>query len=387
MTESSEFNQKDQEFLEELEQLIGTENAPEDLSFFHGKKVMITGNTGFKGSWLTIWLLELGATVIGYSLEPPTYPSLYELAGLGEKITQIHGDVRNANDVRQAMEEHQPEILFHFAAQPIVLNSYQEPLITFETNVLGTMNVLEGIRNTPSLRSAVLATSDKCYENRESIWGYREIDRLGGSDPYSASKAMAELGIQSYIESFFQKEKTAIASVRSGNVLGGGDFTPHRLIPDCIKALQVNVPINVRNPKSVRSWIYVLDALYGYLLLAKKLFIEGTILSGPWNFGPRMDEVATVSDIVEAVVEIWGTGDWMVSNEIESPKETELLRLNSDKAILFLGWSPSTSLGAALEETVMWFQEYADNEEMFEVCLEQIDRFHSGIATESFLLE
>ena len=353
---------------------------------FRGMPVLVTGHTGFKGSWLSIWLRELGAEVIGYSVDVPTTPSNFEASRLGERMTDVRGDVRNLDALCRVIEEHKPQAVFHLAAQPIVRLSYAEPKETFDVNVGGTVNLLEAVRLTGSVKAVVCITSDKCYENREWLWGYREIDRLGGHDPYSASKAMAELAVASYRQSFFSVESydehgVALASARAGNVIGGGDWAQDRLVVDCMRALMAGEPIPVRNPHSVRPWQLVLEPLSGYLWLAAKLLQEdGGRYAEAWNFAPREQVVVSVGDLVQKLIELWGAGEWqnLSAGQAQAPHETALLRLSREKATNRLGWQPVYDWHEAVAETVSWFRVYHDHGadiDMYDACVGQIARY------------
>lgn len=325
---------------------------------FKGLPVLVTGHTGFKGSWLSIWLSELGARVIGYSLDPPTVPSHFEASHLARRIVDTRGDVRDFGTLCKTLQEHRPQVVFHLAAQPIVRQSYREPKETFDVNVGGTVNVLEAVRSTPSVRAVVCITSDKCYENHEWVWGYRENDRLGGYDPYSASKAMAELAIASYRRSFFSKDQVAVASTRAGNVIGGGDWGIYRLVPDCMRDLMAGQPITLRHPRSVRPWLYVLEPLSGYLWLAVKLLQEdGHEFAEAWNMGPLESQGVTTEEIVKKTIELWGGGSYL-AGAFQPEVETGLLRLNWDKAAHRLGWRPVYTWQEALGETVAWYKAF-----------------------------
>lgn len=332
---------------------------------YAGQRVLITGNTGFKGSWLAIWLRELGAEVRGFSTAPPTTPNNFTLCQLDQRMTTVMGDVRDAAAVQAAMADFAPTVVFHLAAQPIVLTSYQLPRETFATNAQGTVNVLEALRQTPSVRAGVFITTDKVYENREWLYGYREDDRLGGYDPYSASKAMAELAIASYRQSFFNPERYAehgvgVASVRAGNVIGGGDFADFRLVPDCMRALLAGEPIGVRNPKFVRPWQHVLEALSGYLWLGALLLRDGAAYAGAYNLGPMEMTGITAQAIAERSIALWGQGTWVhVDSDAPRPKETYHLRLSWEKAAQRLGWYPVYTWEDALAEVVAYFKAYA----------------------------
>jgi CDP-glucose 4,6-dehydratase len=352
---------------------------------FHGIPVLVTGHTGFKGSWLSIWLKELGAEVIGYSVDVPTVPSNFEASHLDQRMVDVRGDVRDLNGLCRVIEEHKPQVVFHLAAQPIVRLSYAEPKDTFDVNVGGTVNVLEAARLADSVKAVVCVTSDKCYENQEWLWGYREIDRLGGHDPYSASKAMAELAVASYRRSFFPVEKygehgIALASARAGNVIGGGDWAQDRLVVDCMRALMDGEPIPVRNPHSVRPWQLVLEPLSGYLWLAAKLLHDGARFAEAWNFAPPENVSVSVGDLVQKLIELWGSGEWedLSAGQAQAPHETNLLRLSWEKAANRLGWRPIYDWHEAVAETVSWFKTYHEHSaglDMYDACVGQIARY------------
>lgn len=331
---------------------------------FAGLPVLVTGHTGFKGSWLTTWLIELGANVIGYSLpEPPTRPSNFVASRLSERITDVRGDIRDLEQLRQTIETYRPQLIFHLAAQPIVLRSVELPKLTIDINAGGTVNVLEAIRLTDSVRALVSITTDKVYENQEWLWGYRETDQLGGHDPYSASKAMAELAIASYRATYFPADKypqhgVAIASVRAGNVIGGGDFADYRLVPDCMRALMSGQPIGVRNPLSVRPWQHVLEPLSGYMWLAVKLLQAGPEYGEAWNFGPLEQKGIPAGEIAAKLVELWGSGSWEHTEPGFAKVETGQLRLSWDKAAHRLNWRPVYTWQEALAEITDWFKAY-----------------------------
>jgi CDP-glucose 4,6-dehydratase len=347
--------------------------------------VLVTGHTGFKGSWLSIWLKELGAEVIGYSVSVPTVPSNFEASQLARRVVDVRDDVRSLGALYNVIEEFKPQVVFHLAAQPIVRLSYAEPKETFDVNVGGTVNVLEAVRLTDSVKAVVCITSDKCYENREWIWGYREIDRLGGHDPYSASKAMAELAIAAYRRSFFptdvyEEHRVAIASARAGNVIGGGDWAQDRLVVDCMRALMDGQPIPVRNPHSVRPWQLVLEPLSGYLWLAAKLVQEGGHLAEAWNFAPFEHVAVSVGELVQKLIELWGAGEWedLSAGQAQAPPETGLLRLSWEKAANRLGWQPVYDWHEAAAETVSWFKAYHEHGadmDMYDTCVGQIARY------------
>lgn len=358
---------------------------------YKNRRVLVTGHTGFKGSWLALWLNRLGAEVFGYSLPPPTQPSHFVLSGLDSCLTSIEGDIRNIAKLQHTLEKVRPDIIFHLAAQPLVLTSFEEPKYTFEVNVSGTINVLEAAKAIPSLKAMVMITSDKCYDNQQWEWGYRENDRLGSGDPYSASKAMAELAIASYRQSIFARLKNppAIASTRAGNVIGGGDFSAHRLVPDCMKALINRQAVRIRNPSSVRPWLFVLDPLSGYLQLGAKLLEEGSAYAEAWNFGPMEPQGIPVQAMVEKAIEQWGAGDWINTSPLDtsshrgkgSVHEMGLLRLCWDKAAHRLPWSPLYNWEEALAHTVDWFKAYdCDPTTIYHTSLGQIESYMESFA-------
>ncbi len=331
-------------------------------SSFRGKRVLITGHTGFKGSWLSFWLKKLGAEVIGYSLEPPTDPSNFEVCELQRMLIHTHGDVRDHKHMVSIFQRYQPEFVFHLAAQPLVRLSYKQPCLTYETNVMGTVNLLEAVRQTESVRVVVIISSDKCYENKECLWGYRENDPMGGYDPYSSSKGCAELVTAAYRRSFFSPlsavhspPAVSIASVRAGNVIGGGDWGEDRLIPDCVRALSRGKEIVIRNPSAVRPWQHVLEPLSGYLLLGTKMWHDGPRYCGAWNFGPQDGDVWTVEDVVKETICFWGQGSYRVKSH-GNPHEAHWLRLDCSKARIELDWKPRYSVKQALEKTVEWYK-------------------------------
>jgi CDP-glucose 4,6-dehydratase len=338
----------------EMKQLFG--------GYYSGKRVFVTGHTGFKGSWLTQWLLLLGAEVTGYSIGVPTRPSLYESLGLSGQIRDVRGDVRRLEDVQTAMAEAVPDAVIHMAAQALVLPSYADPLTTFETNVMGTANVLEAARHCRSVQSVVIVTTDKCYANNEWQYGYREGDALGGHDPYSASKAAAEMVVASYRSSFFDVEgtvgkRTGVASVRSGNVIGGGDWAADRLVPDCMRALMQGDPIVVRNPHSVRPWQHVLEPLSGYLWLGALLARDPAAYGGAWNFGPDPESAVSVEQLVGQVCQAWGGAvGFETAGSGQSINEAGILRLDCTKARSQLGWRPVYDVDEAVRQTVAWYR-------------------------------
>ena len=349
--------------------------------FYKGKSVLVTGHTGFKGSWLSLWLHELGAVVTGLALPPNTEPSHFGLIRLQDLITHIEGDIRNEEIVRKTFETANPEIVFHLAAQALVRDSYDDPKGTFDTNIGGTINVLEAIRHCPSIKAAVVVTSDKCYENKEWIWGYRENDQMGGHDPYSASKGAAEIVCSAYLRSFFHKgargPHLGFATVRAGNVIGGGDWAKDRIIPDCVRALSEGKPIIIRNAGATRPWQHVLDPLSGYLLLAKRLAEDPDVISGPWNLGPRNSDQITVKELAERFISIWGGGDIQLPHGQESAShEAHLLHLNIDKAVFSLNWQPVWNSSEAIKFTVDWYKSWSTDKEALRNCsLKQIKHF------------
>ena len=354
-----------------------------NYSIFTDKRVLITGHTGFKGSWLSVWLTELGADVIGYSLEPPTKPSMFEAINLQDKITHIIGDVRDDKHLLTVFNKYQPEFVFHLAAQPIVRLSYREPKLTYETNVMGTVNVLEAIRKTESVRVGVIITSDKCYENKEWIYGYRESDPMGGYDPYSSSKGCAELVVSAYRRSFFSPErynehKVSLSSARAGNVMGGGDWGQDRLVPDCVRELSRNRIIAIRNPDAVRPWQHVLEPLSGYLLLSSKMYQEGDRYAGAWNFGPPDSDIITVEEIVKKIIFYWGGGEYKAEVSSKNPHEAKLLKLDCSRAHSLLGWDSAYNIDETLKETVEWYKKYYEgtkSKELYKFTVEQIKEY------------
>ena len=329
-----------------------------DRGFWNKKKVFLTGHTGFKGGWLATWLVEMGAQVAGYALKPDTEPSFFALSGLDERMHSIIGDVREKENVRRAMQAHQPEIVFHLAAQSLVRRSYREPVDTIATNVMGTVHILEAVRRTQSVRAAVIVTSDKCYENRDQLQGYREDEPMGGHDPYSSSKGCAELVTAAYRRSFLESAdpRVGVATVRAGNVIGGGDWAEDRLVPDAIRALQHGKSLVVRNPGAVRPWQHVLEPLAGYLMLAERLSHESGKWAGAWNFGPRDEDAVAVSALAEQIIRLWGEGAWQAAPEHDAPHEARYLKLDCSKARKLLGWRPRLTLEEAVDMTVAWYR-------------------------------
>lgn len=348
-----------------------------DTNSWHGRRVFVTGHTGFKGSWLSLWLHQLGASVTGFALPPPTNPSLFDGANISELITSIEGDIRDIDAVSAAMAKAQPEVVFHLAAQPLVRASYENPVETYATNVMGTVHLLEAARNTKSARAFVCITTDKCYENREWVWPYREADPMGGHDPYSSSKGCAELVVSAYRRSFFNEDGSlALASVRAGNVIGGGDYAVDRLIPDLIRSfLKQETPV-IRSPKAVRPWQHVLEALGGYLLIAERLLDGSPNVADAWNFGPADDDAQPVDWIVSRMRHVWGDGAHAPTPFLgQTPHEAGLLRLDISKARAQLGWRPALRLIDALDWIVEWHKAVESGAHPREVTSEQIARY------------
>ena len=354
-----------------------------NLKFWSGKKVFVTGHTGFKGSWLCLWLQELGADVTGYALQPPTTPSLFDVAQVGQGMHSIIGDIRDGTALAGAMQAAEPDIVIHMAAQPLVRYSYIEPVETYSTNVMGTVHLLEAVRKTPSVRAVVNVTSDKCYENKEWVWGYRENEAMGGYDPYSSSKGCAELVAAAYRNSFFNPEKynehhVALASARAGNVIGGGDWADDRLIPDILRAVSAGQPVTIRNPHAIRPWQHVLEPLAGYLQLAQKLYEEGVAYAEGWNFGPNDDDAKPVQWIVEQLTQQWGEGASWQLDQVDHPHEAHYLKLDCSKAKARLDWHPRWSLMLALVKIIEWHKEVEHGADMRTKTLAQIAEFTRG---------
>jgi CDP-glucose 4,6-dehydratase len=345
----------------------------EGLDSFRGKRVFITGHTGFKGSWLAFLLTELGAEVAGYALAPESEPSHFVQLDLDKKINHILGDVRDAAKLKGAVNDFQPDVVFHLAAQALVKKSYLDPSATFDVNVMGSVNLLESVIDCESIRSLVFVTSDKCYENMEWIWGYRENDRLGGHDPYSASKAAAEIVFSAYVKSYFTQRSTlGAASVRAGNVIGGGDWSQYRIIPDCIRAFESGQPIQLRNPNSTRPWQHVLEPLSGYLLLGANLLNDPAEFTGSWNFGPPASDVRTVFDVASSIMEHLGGGNVNVMPSQDNQHEAQLLQLNCDRANQLLGWHSRWNANKTLLATADWFKKVGSGMPASQVTSSQI---------------
>lgn len=360
------------------------EGVEVNAAFWKGKRVLLTGHTGFKGSWLSLWLQSMGAQVVGYALAPPTNPSLFEVAGVAKGMTSIIGDIRDLEHLRAVFAEHQPEIVIHMAAQPLVRYSYIEPVETYSTNVMGTVNLLEAVRSTASVKAVVNVTTDKCYENREWAWGYRENEPMGGYDPYSSSKGCAELVTAAYRNSYFNpstinnKPSPAVATARAGNVIGGGDWAEDRLIPDIMRAITDGRPVNIRNPHAIRPWQHVLEPLSGYLLLAQKLYEEGATYAEGWNFGPNDEDAKPVQWIVETLTQTWGEGASWVLDGGEHPHEAHYLKLDCSKAKGRLDWHPRWNLQETLESIARWNKQWLAGENMKNVSLQQIADYQAN---------
>jgi len=346
---------------------------------YKGKKVLVTGHTGFKGSWVSLFLSELGAEVLGYALEPITDQSLFYAIGLKDKIHHIIGDIRDESKLLSVFKDFKPTFVFHMAAQPLVRLSYKEPKLTYETNIMGTVNLFECVRKIDSVRVVVNVTSDKCYQNKEWVWGYREDDPMGGYDPYSASKGSAELITSAYRTSYFNvnrvgDHRVVLSSVRAGNVIGGGDWAEDRLVPDCIRALSKDKEIAIRNPRAIRPWQYVLDPLSGYLWTGAKMYSDHTF-GCAWNFGPGDSDMLTVEEVVRLVVKYWGKGCYSVDNS-HNPHEARLLKLDCSKARILLEWAPVYDVRTAIKETVDWYSDYyREKKDMLQLTIDKIKDF------------
>ncbi len=351
-----------------------------NAAFWQGKRILLTGHTGFKGSWLSLWLQSMGAEVIGYALTPSTNPSLFEVAKVGQGMTSIIGDIRDLPHLQKVFAEHQPEIVIHMAAQPLVRYSYIEPVETYSTNVMGTVNLLEAVRQTKNVKAVVNVTTDKCYENREWVWGYRESEAMGGYDPYSSSKGCSELVTAAYRNSYFHTEKylmhgVALASGRAGNVIGGGDWAEDRLIPDMIRAITNGQSVSIRNPHSIRPWQHVLEPLSGYLLLAQKLYEEGPSFAEAWNFGPNEDDAKPVHWILDNLTKTWGEGaSWKIDGA-DHPHEAHYLKLDCSKAKSRLHWKARWSLAKAIDQICVWHKAHQAGADMQAVCLDQVKEY------------
>ena len=346
-------------------------------SFWNNKRVFLTGHTGFKGSWLSLWLTSMGAEVKGYALEPATSPSLFEVAHVGECIHSEIGDIRNLNQLRKSMVDFNPDVLIHMAAQPLVRRSYKEPVETYDVNVLGTVKVLEAARSCANLKSIVSVTTDKCYENKEWVWGYREDEPMGGYDPYSSSKGCAELVTSAYRRSFMQEQGIGLASARAGNVIGGGDWSEDRLIPDILHAFEKGKSVVIRNPKATRPWQHVLEPLSGYLMLAELLYEQPDVYDEGWNFGPHDDDAKPVDWILDRMVRMWGDGALWNLDKGSHPHEAGFLKLDISKAKARLHWQPTWQLEDTLKRIVDWHQAWLNGEDMQAVCFNEIHDYMS----------
>jgi CDP-glucose 4,6-dehydratase len=347
-------------------------------AFWKSKKVFVTGHTGFKGSWLSLWLQSMGAEVKGFALEPPTTPALFLEARVADGMRSETGDIRDLAAIGDSMKAFNPDVLIHMAAQPLVRLSYREPVETYSTNVMGTVHVMEAARHCPNLKAIVNVTTDKCYENREWVWGYREHEPMGGHDPYSNSKGCSELVTAAYRNSFFNSaDSAAVASARAGNVIGGGDWAEDRLIPDILRAFEQKQPVVIRNPLATRPWQHVLEPLSGYLILAEKLYHEGGTYAEGWNFGPRDEDVQPVEWILDHMVTHWGDGaSWQLDNNPQ-PHEAQLLKLDISKATSCLKWQPRWSLARTLDSIVEWHQCWLEQGDVRQMTLDQIGQYQA----------
>jgi CDP-glucose 4,6-dehydratase len=353
-----------------------------NAKFWQGKRVFLTGHTGFKGGWLSLWLQQSGAEVTGYALQPPSQPNLFEVAGVGRDMHSIIGDVRDADRLKRAMFGARPEVVFHMAAQPLVRYSYQNPVETYSTNVMGTVHLLEAVRNTPGVKAVVNITTDKCYENREWVWGYRENEPMGGYDPYSNSKGCAELVSSAYRSSFFNANShaqhgVALATARAGNVIGGGDWAQDRLIPDILAAFEQGKLVDIRNPHAIRPWQHVMEPLRGYLTLAERLFEQGPSFAEGWNFGPNDEDAMPVGWIVEQMAALWGNGAQWQTDTGEHPHEANYLKLDISKARSRLDWHPALRLNDALKLTIDWSRQRQAGADIRTLTLAQIQAYQT----------
>lgn len=354
------------------------QQKPLRSEFWRDRRVLVTGHTGFKGAWLSLWLHSMGAKVTGFALPPPTHPSLFEAARLGELIDSRIGDVRELTPLQDTVRDCQPEVVFHLAAQALVRASYDQPVETYATNVMGTVHLLEVVRQVSGVRAVVVVTSDKCYENREWLWGYRESEPMGGHDPYSSSKGCAELVTAAYRRSFFAEGAAAVATARAGNVFGGGDWAPDRLVPDMLRAFATEAPVTLRNPGAIRPWQHVLEPLSGYMLLAQALVEQGAPMADAWNFGPDRSSEVPVAALALQLRDLWGSGTLELAEQRSGPHEAGLLRLDSSKVASHLGWRPRLSLAKGLAMTVEWHKRYsAAPDSAREVALAQIAAYES----------
>lgn len=346
-----------------------------DPAFWTGKRVFLTGHTGFKGSWTALWLQQMGAHVTGFALAPPTSPALFDVAHVAAGMTSVIGDIRDRAVLTRALVDADPEIVLHMAAQPLVRASYDDPVGTYATNAMGTVHLLEAVRQAPSVRAVCVITTDKCYENREWVWGYREDEAMGGHDPYSSSKGCAELVVSAYRRSFFGDGAVAVASGRAGNVIGGGDWAADRLIPDILRSVAEDRAVEVRNPLAIRPWQHVLEPVSGYLVLAQALWHDGQAAAKAWNFGPRDEDARPVQWIVERLCALWGDGAGWVHDQSVQPHEARYLKLDIARARAELGWQPRWSLGDALDSIVAWHRAWLAGADMHHHCTTEIERF------------
>jgi len=357
------------------------DDLQEPLKFWQHRRVFLTGHTGFKGSWLAIWLNQLGATVRGYALEPWTQPNLFTLASVGSTVEDVRGDIRDGGKLEACMKEFAPEVVFHMAAQPLVRRSYADPVGTYETNVMGSVHVLDAVRKTPSVRAVVCVTTDKVYENREWVWPYRENDALGGHDPYSSSKACAEIVSAAYQRSFFPPERVAehnvaLATARAGNVIGGGDWSEDRLIPDLVRGFCSGKPVLIRRPSAIRPWQHVLEPLLGYIMLSERLLVRQR-RSPAYNFGPGEEDFWPVERIADRFAEMWGAGASWIHDPEPGAHEAHSLRLDASRSRVELGWQPRLTIEAALEWTIAWYGAWRRGENMREFTLRQIAEYQT----------
>jgi CDP-glucose 4,6-dehydratase len=366
-----------------MEDLVIEKGSSTPEFSWQGRRVFLTGHTGFKGGWLALWLAKLGAQVRGYALDPCTEPNLYSVAHVGSVVEDVRGDIRDGAKLEAAMRDFAPEVVFHLAAQPLVRLSYEDPIGTFETNVIGTARVLDSVRRTPSVRAVVSVTTDKCYENKEWIWPYRETDPLGGYDPYSSSKACAEIVSAAFRQSYFPVDKlgsigghhVALATARAGNVIGGGDWSTDRLIPDLVRGFLSGKAVLIRRPNAIRPWQHVLEPLHGYIRLAEQLLTHDSRYAKAYNFGPTEEDARPVSWIADRMASTWGNGASWLIDEAPSVHEAQYLKLDASRARADLGWTPLLRLETALDLLVHWYQAWQAGDDMQRFTLEQIDRY------------
>ena len=354
-------------------------NVMPSENFWCDRRVAVTGHTGFKGGWMVVWLKALGARVYGYALQPDTTPSFFDVCALADRLPTTYGDIRDLESVRRDILAREPEIIFHMAAQPLVLRSHEQPVETFATNVMGTINLLEAARTSPSVRAVVVITTDKCYQNRGWVWGYREDEPLGGRDPYSASKACAELATAAYRHAFFQNRSVGLGTARAGNVIGGGDWAADRIVPDAVRTLARGEVLRVRNPRAIRPWQHVLEPIAGYLNLAERLFAEPQPFGGGWNFGPSDVDCVPVSTLANLITAAWGgQASWISVEQPNAPHEESYLKLDSSKARYHLGWEPRLSVSEAVDWSLKWYKkalETTDPADLYSFTLQQIENY------------